>query len=143
MDESYHRALRTRLESDDQAAVGIALDHWWSPDGAVKRGGEEAREPERALVLVRIREVLRQPPSPVEFSRMYGSEAKHLTALSALDVVAEEEPFLLAEVVEAAASDHVRERALDAVEAVFKDAEEADLRLVEALGSVAATRPCR
>ncbi|MEU9115997.1 hypothetical protein AB0D04_30580 [Streptomyces sp. NPDC048483] len=137
VDASYHQALRTLLESDDQAAVGIALDHWWSPDGAVKRGGEEVREPERALVLDRIREVLRQPPSPAELSPMYGSEAKHLTALSALDVVAAEEPSLLAEVVEAAASDHVRERALDAVEAVFEDAEEADLRLVEALGNVA------
>lgn len=62
VDESYHRALRTLLESDDQAAVGIALDHWWSPDGAMERGGEEAREPERALVLDRIREALRQPP---------------------------------------------------------------------------------
>lgn len=68
---------------------------------------------------------------------MYGPEAKHLTALSALGVVAAQEPFLLAEVVEAAASDHVRERALDVVEAVFKGAEEADLRLVEALGNVA------
>jgi hypothetical protein len=41
---------------------------------------------------------------------MYGPEAKHLTALSALDVVAAEEPVTRAEVVEAAASDHVRER---------------------------------
>lgn len=137
VDESYHRALRTLLESDDQAAVGIALDHWWSPDGAVKRGGEEAREPERALVLDRIREVLRQPPSPAELSRVYGLEAKHLSALSALHLVAVEEPSLLAEVVAAAASDHVRERVLDVVEAVFNDAEDADLRLVEALGKVA------
>ncbi|MGW1616956.1 hypothetical protein ACWCQZ_47825 [Streptomyces sp. NPDC002285] len=137
VDESYHRALRTLLESDDQAAVGIALDHWGSADGVVKRGGEEAREPERALVLDRIWEVLRQPPSPAELSPMYGPEAKHLTALSVLDVVAAEEPALLAEVVQAAASDHVRERALDAVEAVLKDAEEADLQLVEALGDVA------
>ncbi|GGW65235.1 hypothetical protein [Streptomyces xantholiticus] len=137
VDKSYHQALRTLLESDDQAAVGIALDHWWSPDGAVKRGGEAAREPERALVLDRIREVLRQPPSPAELSREYGPEAKHLTALSALGVVAAEEPSLLAEVVEAAASDHVRERVLCAVEAVFKGAEEADPRLVEALGNVA------
>jgi hypothetical protein len=133
VDESYHRALRTLLESDDQAAVGIALDHWWSPYGAVKRGGEQAREPERALVLNRIREVLRQPPSPAT----WGLDAKHLTALSALDVVAAEEPSLLAEVVVAAVSDRVRDRALDAVAAVFEDAEEADPRLVEALGKVA------
>ncbi|MFI8851421.1 hypothetical protein ACIGW3_14695 [Streptomyces sp. NPDC053499] len=137
VDESYHRALRMLLESDDEAAVGIALDHWWSPDGAMERGGEAAREPERALVLDRIREMLRQPPSPAELSREYGPEAKHLTALSALDVVAAEEPSLLAEVLEAAASDHVRRRVLDAVEAVFKDAEEADLRLVDALGNIA------
>lgn len=137
VDESYHRALRTLLESDDRAAVGIALDHWWSPDGAVRRGGEQAREPERALVLNRVREALRRPPSPAELSREYGPEAEHLTALSALDVVAAQEPFLLAEVVEAAASDLVRARALDAVAAVFDDAAEADLRLVEALGNVA------
>ena len=137
VDESYHQALRVLLGSDDQAAVGIALDHWWSPDGAVKRGGEGAREPERPLVLDRIREVLRQPPSPAELSREYRSEAKHLAALSALHVVAAEEPSLLAEVVAAAATDHVRERALDAVQAVFDDAQEADLRLVEALGTLA------
>ncbi|MEU9125420.1 hypothetical protein AB0C96_37290 [Streptomyces sp. NPDC048506] len=137
VDASYHQALRTLLASDDQAAVGIALDHWWSPDGAVQRGGEEAREPERALVLDRIREVLRQPPSPAALSRTYGPEAKHLSALSALDIVAAEEPSLLAEVVETAASDHVRGRALDAVEAVFRDAEEAEPPLVEALGNVA------
>ncbi|GAB7035842.1 hypothetical protein AB0G35_29540 [Streptomyces sp. NPDC021749] len=137
VDESYHQALRTLLESDDQAAVGIALDHWWSPGGAVKRGGAKAREPERPLVLDRIREVLRQSPSPAELSERYGPEATHLAALSALDVVTAEEPSLLADVVAAAASDHVRQRALDAVEAVFNDAEEADLRLVEALGNVA------
>ncbi|AQW48370.1 HEAT repeat domain-containing protein [Streptomyces violaceusniger] len=137
VDESYHQALRALLESDDQAAVGIALDHWWSPDGAVKRGGEKAREPERSLVLDRIREVLRQPPSPAGLSREYGPEAMHLTALSALNVVAAEEPSLLAKVVGAAASDHVRKRALYVVEAVFKDAEDTDLRIVEALGKVA------
>ncbi len=137
VDESYHQALRTLLESDDQAAVGIALDHWWSPAGAVLRGGEEAREPERALVLDRIRELLRQPPSPAELHRGYGPEAKHLSALSALDVVAAKEPSLLAEVVQAAASDDVRQGVLDAVEAVFDDAQEAGLQLVEALEKVA------
>ncbi|MGC7103020.1 HEAT repeat domain-containing protein [Amycolatopsis lurida] len=137
VDESYHQALRLLLDSDDQAAVGIALDHWWSPDGAAKRGGEQAREPEKALVLDRIREILRQPPAPAEPSRMYVHEAKHLSALSALSVVAAEEPSLLAEVVEAATNDPVRQQALDAVKAVFKDAEEADPRLVEALGNVA------
>ena len=137
VDESYHQALRTLLESDDQAAVGIALDHWWSPDGAAKRGGEQAREPERALVLDRIREVLRQPPSPAELSRVYGPMANHLTALSALGIVAAEEPSLLAEVVVAATTDHIRGWALEAVQAVFKDAAEPDLQLVEALGNVA------
>ena len=68
---------------------------------------------------------------------MYGPEAIHLTALSALDVVAAEEPSLLAEVVEAATSDHVRERVLHVVEAAFKDVEDTDLRIVEALGKVA------
>ncbi|TDC62168.1 hypothetical protein [Streptomyces hainanensis] len=137
VDDSYHLALRTLLDSDDQAAVGVALDHWWYPGGVVERGGEAAREPERALVLERVREALRQPPAPAELSRRYGAAAKHLTALAALDVVAAEEPALLAEVVGAATDDHVRGRALDAVAAVFGDAEEADPRLVEALGNLA------
>ncbi|MEV0612443.1 hypothetical protein AB0I81_03895 [Nonomuraea sp. NPDC050404] len=137
VDESYHDALRTLLESGDQAAVGIALDHWWSPDGAVARGGERAREPARALVLDRIREVLRQSPSPPELSREYGPDASHLSALSALDIVAREEPSLLAEVVESATHDLVRDRALDTVEAVFGDAGEAHPRLVAALVSLA------
>ncbi|MDA3645452.1 hypothetical protein LZ318_18870 [Saccharopolyspora indica] len=135
MDESYHQALRTLLESDDQAAVGIAVDHWWSPDGAKKRGGEQAREPERALVLDRIRDMLREPSSPAELSREYGPEAKLLTALAALRVAAE--PSLVAEVVENAANDLIRSEALDAAEVVFQDAEEADPRVVEALGNVA------
>ncbi|MFV2175703.1 hypothetical protein ACFHW2_35060 [Actinomadura sp. LOL_016] len=129
VDESYHRALRTLLESGDPAAVGIALDHWSSPDGAVKRGGEQAREPARALVLDRVREVLRRPPAL--------AEAEHFSALSTLDLMAAGHPSLLAEVVEAAASDLVRAGALDVVAAVFGDAEEADPRLVEALGNVA------
>ncbi|MEO3873473.1 hypothetical protein ABGB18_32075 [Nonomuraea sp. B12E4] len=137
VDESYHRALRTLLDSGDPAAVGIALDHWWSPDGAVDRGGEKAREPERALVLDRVREVLRQPPSPPELSRRYGPGANHLTALSVLRVVAPDEPFLLAEVVEGATRDLIRDQALDAVDTIFKKAEEAHPRLVEALGNVA------
>ncbi|KAB2349501.1 hypothetical protein [Actinomadura rudentiformis] len=135
VDESYHQALRTLLESDDQAALGIALDHWWSPDGAAKRGGEEAREPDRAMVLDRIRDMLRQPPSPAELSSHYGPDALHLSALAALRVAAE--PSLVAEVVETAASDLIRSQALDTVQAVFEEAEEADLRLVEALGNVA------
>ncbi|AXK31352.1 hypothetical protein DVA86_00520 [Streptomyces armeniacus] len=137
VDASYHQALRILLESDDPAAVGIGLDHWWSPHGAVQRGGEEAREAEWALVLDRIREVLRQPPSPAVLSRDYGSEANHLSALSALGVAAADEPSLLAETVRTAASDLIRGQALDAVEAVFRETEEVDPRLVETLGDVA------
>lgn len=143
VDASYHAALRTLLDSGDQAAVGIALDHWWSPDGAVRRGGEVAREPEKELVLQRTREALQQPPAPPELSRGHGPDAKHLCALSALYVVAERTPSLLAQVVELAdllvttPSWLVRDRALDAVEEVFKAADEADPRLVQALGTIA------
>ncbi|MFC4910363.1 hypothetical protein [Actinomadura gamaensis] len=91
VDASYHEAMRTMLTSGDVAAVGIALDHWWSPDGAVARGGEEAREPARELVLALAREMLRQPPSPPELSRAYGSAAARLTARSVLEVAAPDE----------------------------------------------------
>jgi hypothetical protein len=101
----------------------------------VKRGGEAARDPERALVLDRIRNALRQPPAPAELSRDYGSEAMHLSAMSALEIVAAEEPSLLADLLENAAGDLVRGRTLRAVQEVFEDASHP--RLVEALGNVA------
>ncbi|WP_052851069.1 hypothetical protein [Streptomyces avicenniae] len=105
--------------------MGIALDHWSSPRGAVRRGGGGAREPERARVLARVRAVLREPPSPAALSRGYGPGANHLSALAALGVV------------EAAADDFVREQALVAAEAAAGEARAADRRLVEALGKVA------
>jgi hypothetical protein len=58
VDESYHQALRTLLDSGDQAAVGIALDHWWTltaPWSGVASKHANRRGHER------IREVLRQP----------------------------------------------------------------------------------
>ncbi|WP_436772471.1 HEAT repeat domain-containing protein [Yinghuangia sp. YIM S09857] len=143
VDESYHAALRMLLDSGDDAAVGIALDHWWSPDGAERRGGPEAREPETALVLRRAREALSRPAAPPELSRDYGPDAKHLGALAALSEVAERSPSLLADAVEladiilATPSWYVRDRAFYIVDEVFQVVEEADPRFVDALGILA------
>ncbi|EID56458.1 hypothetical protein [Saccharomonospora xinjiangensis] len=136
MDDSYHEALRTLLNSGDPAAVGIALDHWWSPDGAVRRGGEQTREPEKALVADRVREILRQPPPP-ESRGTHRLEPRYLSALSALDVLAADDPTLLAEIVKTAGSDHLRERVLDTVETVVANTGTVDRRLGEALGNIA------
>lgn len=133
MDESYHQAMRTLLESDDPAAVGIALDHWSSPDGAVRRGGQEARDPALALVMDRVRELLRRPLSPVE------PEATHLSALDAFDTGPARHPFLAARILESAGSVHVRVRMMDTAEAMLdEDLEEVfATSLVEALGKIA------
>ncbi|MBO2465415.1 hypothetical protein [Actinomadura violacea] len=134
VDESYHAAMRTMLESGDVAAVGIALDHWWDPAGALARGGEEARRPARALVLTLIQEILRQPPSPPELSREYGPHAAHLTALSALGIAAKDDLSVLADSLESAGP--LRDQVLDTVRDVLWSIEHSHPRLVQALGDI-------
>ncbi|MCR3739556.1 hypothetical protein BS35_002103 [Actinomadura glauciflava] len=133
-DESYHDAMRTMLESGDVAAVGIALDHWWDSEGALARGGEEARQPARALVLTLIQETLRRPPSPPELSREYGPLAAHLTALSALGVAAKDDLSVLADSLKCAGS--LRGQVLDTVSDVLRSVGRSHPRLVQALGDV-------
>ncbi|WP_026411249.1 HEAT repeat domain-containing protein [Actinomadura oligospora] len=135
VDASYHEAMRTMLESGDIAAVGIALDHWWDPEAAVARGGEEAREPARALVLALVPEILRQPESPPELSREYGPTAAHLTALSALRVAAMDDLPVLAELIENA-DDSYRHHVLDVARDAFWAGDASHPRLVQALGDV-------
>ncbi|NUW35076.1 hypothetical protein HTZ77_27130 [Nonomuraea sp. SMC257] len=148
--EACHRALRTLLGSGDQVAVGIALDHWWNPAGIEHHFGEEARNAEASLVLDRVGEALRQPPSPAELTPDADVGANHLSALSALRFAGASRAALLpdvlealADVLEGAASDWIRDCAMEAVSSVFEDAEEADPRLVEALGNVACDRDVR
>ncbi|MCP2341607.1 hypothetical protein [Actinomadura rupiterrae] len=117
MDDSYHQAMRTLLNSGDEAAVGIALDHWWDADGAVARGGEAAREPARDLVLTRVGEILRGPASRPELSREYGPTANHLTALSALKVAAPDDLTILADALDNPDAPHLNVL-LDASEAL-------------------------
>ncbi|MFI7135866.1 hypothetical protein ACIBQ1_60190 [Nonomuraea sp. NPDC050153] len=138
--EACHRALRTLLAGGDQVAVGIALDHWWHPDGIARHFGEEARNAEAPLVLDRVREALRQPPSPADLSPDTGLGANHLSALSALRAAGVRDEPLLADVLEGAANDWIRDTALRLASSWFEDAEEADPRLVAALGNVACDR---
>ncbi|MFC5183493.1 hypothetical protein [Actinomadura harenae] len=128
-DASYHEAMRTMLHSDDPAAVGIALDHWWDADGAVARGGEEARGPARALVAALIPGILRRPLVSPEPGRA------HLSALSALSVAAQDDLPLLAEVLDQAGP--VRGRVLEIARDVLWSLGESHPRLVQALGDVA------
>ncbi|MFG2089517.1 hypothetical protein [Spirillospora sp. NPDC048824] len=133
-DEAYHDAMRTMLVSGDVAAVGIALDHWWDPEGALARGGEEARQPARALVLTLIQEILRDPPSPPELSRDYGPRAAHLTALSALRIAAKDDLSVLADSLESAGS--LRDQILDTIRDVLWSVDHSHPRLVQALGDI-------
>lgn len=133
-DESYHDAMRTMLESGDVAAVGIALDHWWDSEGALARGGEEARQPAKALVLTLIQEILRQPPSPPELSLKFGPHAAHLTALSALKIAAKDDLSVLADSLESA--DPIRDQVLDTVRDVLWSVDHSHPRLVQALGDI-------
>lgn len=133
-DASYHEAMRMMLESGDEAAVGIALDHWWCSEGAVARGGKEALEPARTLVLTRIQEILRQPPSPSDPEHRRARSATHHTALAALGVAAESDLPVLADALDNAGP--LRGDVLYVARDLLWSTEETHPRLVEALGDV-------
>ncbi|MES4906956.1 MULTISPECIES: hypothetical protein [unclassified Streptomyces] len=131
-EETYHRALRTLLDSGQEAAVGIALDHWYHDKGLEHHFGEQARAIDTPQVLARAREVLGQPPSP--------AGATHLSALNALRVAGSWEPgdaALLAGVLRQAADREVRSCALYTVGGFLYETKAADRELISTLGALA------
>lgn len=99
---AYRDAFLTLLRSDDPVAVGIALDHFNSPDGV-----SEVLDPDvidEGEVVHRAREVLRQPPTPPE-------AANHLSAVDLLGTEAIDAE-LVTNLLATTESDSVRENAL-------------------------------
>jgi hypothetical protein len=135
--EGRLRAFRTLLDSGDPAAVGIALDHWWSSSGLVRHLGEDGRDAERPHVLARVREVLREPPTPASLSPRVGEGANHLSALEALRVSGTVEVEALVHILDAAVNERVRWTAVSAVGSLVEEAEGLDPRLIEALADLA------
>ncbi|AJT62693.1 hypothetical protein T261_1005 [Streptomyces lydicus] len=138
--ESACHALRALLRSGQPVAVGIALDHWWHPEGIGRVAGAEARAAEEAEVLAAAREVLRRPPSPAGPSPEFGAEAGHLGALQVLRAArcpGPEDAAALAAVLERPAGAKAASAALDTAASVLADAESADPGLVRALGALA------
>ncbi|MGY0063106.1 hypothetical protein ACWY4P_42315 [Streptomyces sp. LZ34] len=131
-EETYHRALRTLLDSGQEVAVGIALDHWYDEKGLERHFGEQARTIDTPQVPARAREALGQPPSP--------AGANHLSALNALRVARSWEPgdaALLAGVLRQAADREVRGCALYTVGEFLYATKAADLELISTLGALA------
>ncbi|MDX3231509.1 hypothetical protein [Streptomyces sp. ME19-01-6] len=131
-EETYHRALRTLLDSGHEVAVGIALDHWYDEKGLERHFGEQARAIDTPQVLARAREALRRPPSP--------AGASHLSALHALREARSWEPedaALLAGVLRRAADREVRGCALYTVSEFLYATESADPELISTLGALA------
>ncbi|MEU0807263.1 hypothetical protein [Streptomyces sp. NPDC005970] len=131
-EDTYHRALRTLLDSGQEVAVGIALDHWYHDKGLERHFGEQARAVDTPQVLARAREALRRPPSP--------AGANHLSALNALRVARSWEPgdaALLAGVLRQATDPEVRSCALYTVSGFLYETNAADTELISTLGALA------
>ncbi|MFD8380220.1 hypothetical protein ACFV2X_17000 [Streptomyces sp. NPDC059679] len=131
-EEAYHRALRTLLDSGQEVAVGIALDHWYHDKGLERHFGEQARSVDAPQVLARAREALHRPPAP--------AGAGHLSALDALRVGRSWEPgdaALLAGVLRQAGDPEVRSSALYTVSGFLYETNTADEELISTLGALA------
>ncbi|MDT0544681.1 hypothetical protein [Streptomyces lonegramiae] len=131
-EDTYHRALRTLLDSGQEVAVGIALDHWFHDKGLERHFGEQARAIDTPQVLARAREALRRPPSP--------AGANHLSALNALRVARSWEPgdaALLAGVLRQATDPEVHSCALYTVSGFLYETNAADGELISTLGALA------
>ncbi|MFI1851454.1 hypothetical protein [Streptomyces sp. NPDC020480] len=131
-EDTYHRALRTLLDSGQEVAVGIALDHWYHDKGLERHFGEQARAIDTPQVLARAREALRRPPSP--------AGANHLSALNALRVARSWEPgdaALLAGVLRQATDPEVHSCALYTVSGFLYETNAADGELISTLGALA------
>lgn len=107
--QAYRDAFRLLLHSDDPVAVGIALDHFRSPDGVSEVLYPDVIDEEE--VVPRAREVLRQPPTPPELSPQEGAAANHLSAVELLGREAADAE-LLANLLATTESVSVREKAL-------------------------------
>ncbi|MEU5028653.1 hypothetical protein [Streptomyces milbemycinicus] len=131
-EETYHRALRTLLDSGQEVAVGIALDHWYHDKGLESHFGEQARAVDAPKVLARAREALHRPPSP--------TGAGHLSALNALRVARSWEPgdaALFTDILRQAADPEVRSCALYTVSGFLYETNTADGELISTLGALA------
>lgn len=131
-EDTYHRALRTLLDSGQEVAVGVALDHWYHDKGLERHFGEQARAIDAPQVLARAREALRRPSSP--------AGANHLSALNALRVARSWEPedaALLAGVLRQATDREVRSCALYTVSGFLYETNAADGELISTLGALA------
>jgi hypothetical protein len=106
---AYHDAFLTLLRSDDPVAVGIALDHFRSPDGVSEVLDSDVIDEEE--IIHRAREVLRQPPTPPELSPHEGAAANHLSAVDLLGNEAADAE-LVTNLLATTESDKVREMAL-------------------------------
>ncbi|MFE0374546.1 hypothetical protein ACFW1M_02975 [Streptomyces inhibens] len=132
-EDACHRAFRTMLRSTHTVAVGIALDHFEDADGLrhfLDSDEVDAYAPE---VLARAREVLRRPPSPPELSPATGAAANHLSALRAIRKAGADasDTGLVADVLERATTDDVRDAALWVAYGVLKSTGTPDRRLVD------------
>jgi hypothetical protein len=138
-EDAYHRAFRTLLSSDNTVAVGIALDYYGS--GQMREFLEwEAVETYAPDVRARACEVLRRPPSPAYLSPTTGAAANHLSAVRSMhtgQLVTASDAGLIADVLEQASTDKVRQEALWLAWMVFRASEVPGERLIDVVSRFA------
>ncbi len=130
--DGYHRAFRTLLRSEHPMATGIALDHFASYEGVREVLDPDEAEAYGPEVLGLARETLRQPPSPPGLSPHHGAGANHLSALNTIGAHDAEasDAGPISDLLETAASEMVRHKALWVAYGAFKKAKSPDPRLL-------------
>jgi hypothetical protein len=134
-DAAYQSAFRALLHSDDTVAVGIALDHFESWEGTCRILDPDVVEGLRPEVLARARDLLRQPPSPLERSPRSGAAANHMSALNAIGEAgaAGSDADVVVEILDQAEAEPVVEKALWVAKGVLGASAAPDPRLIDAI----------
>ncbi|WP_067826560.1 hypothetical protein [Actinomadura kijaniata] len=128
--QAFGQGFLTLLRSDDTVARGIALDFYDRAEMTSRFVGGNPFEDHGEEVVRVARELLRQPPRPVdERTRIEG--ANHASALAALWRLGLEDgdADAIAAVLERMPDVELRERALDAARVLLEDPETPDERL--------------
>lgn len=128
--DAYLRAFSSMLHSGNTVAAGIALDHFQYSGALTRFGGESALEQYEAEALAVARELLRLPPTPEDDVTFEG--ANHLSALNTIGAHDAEasDAGPISDLLETAASEMVRHKALWVAYGVFKKAKSPDPRLL-------------
>lgn len=130
-------ALDVLLYSGDTTAIGTALDHYTYAEARTRQGGTNPFAPCAGELRARARDLLRQPPLPASASGSGQEGANHLSALGALQHLAEpSDSALVGDLLAAATSPDLRYEAASVADLLLRESPEPDPRLIRLLAAL-------